>query len=259
MVPLSIHQWLSFHAATMILQLLPHSKLLAQFQTRSPPCSHQGAVLDQLAGEVHTLERKAAASDGGGVGGGDRGGDDNCDEPQRNGPDAAHERFKDQQHKELEGTVRGGDDDAGEVHRAEGVRRGSQGAFRGRDDLRWDEPPEEPGKNQEDGSNAGGHTDCDSERRCASTSTSHQAGGRGEPLDDHTNMGPGHPPRAMTSGELRSPEHMAERVALPTSSADEVRLENEEPAESARLRSELREARAAAEEFRGELAAEQKM
>ena len=192
-------------------------------------------MLDQLSGEICKLERMAAT-------------DTRVED--------INGRVDDQPHKEPDGAVRVREVDVVEGPRVTAERQESRRVSNGRESLR-DSPPEQ-GQNQGNGAESPPRDDSGS--RHASVPACSQAGRRGEPLDDHTNMGPELPPGA--TGERLSPpeEQMALQQPLPKSPISKV--ENGGPAtavESAQLRSELREARALAEKFRGELSAAQKM
>lgn len=160
--------------------------------------------------------------------------------------------------------MRGGGEDAHEGPRAAGVRKesrdgASKGPIHNERDLR-DGPPERSQTQEDDA--AGGSAEDDPGIGHAPASACNQAGsGRGEPLDDHTNKGPELLPLGGVTGELRPPDQVALQPPMPTSQAGKVK--NERPAgaavESARLRSELREARSLAEKFRSELSAARKM
>lgn len=206
-------------------------------------------MLDQLSAEVYTLERKAAAGNGGCDG--DPGAESKPDDEQDR-----REWVEEPTCNQPEGGVPGGDGDAHEEpHGNKSVRQESRGALKERGDLR-DEPPEH-GKNKEDGAgDGGGGAEGDSGTRYAARSAGNRADCRsGEPLGDHTNKGTERVPGAVR-GEP-GPSEQVGLQALPTGPAGKAKAEDKEPAEGAQLRAELREARTLAEKFRGELSAAQ--
>ena len=202
---------------------------------RRPPC-FQGAVLDQLSGEVYRLERMAAGGTGG-------------------DHDKGYVSRPDQQNtsKEPEGAVRGkenGNEDDAEGSPMRAVGQEPEG---------WGVDPLEQVQNL--ANDAGGSLEHDPGRLRASASASNQPYTRGDPLDDDKTTGPALPGAAISEQRLSLPEQEALQRPLPKSPAGNGKAEKEEPAavEIARLSSELREASGLAEKYRGELRAARQM
>lgn len=224
----------------------------------SPP---QGAVLDQLAGDVHTLERKAATGTGAAQ---------NRPSPilpQKAGdgkPDGQDEVLREgitnmlsEASQEDRTVVREGDCRDEHVHH-QNARTGCENVHAAREGLH-DEPSEHDGTGRSRSDNNQKGTDSQpvgggsSGALVSSASTNYQQGG--EPVKiillDGSEI-----PSAASPSHLTPPKQAA--LELPLQPSPAVVEKEEEHAENAQLRFDLREARKLAEAYRRKFAAARK-